>query len=598
MQKINIGMDGERDVFIDIEVLLKTRLLIQGNSGAGKSWLIRRLAEQFFGKVPVIIIDPEGEFATLREKFGFVLVGKGGETPADVRSVAMVAHKLLELRASAVCDLYEMKPQARHQWVRMFLDALIDAPKELWHPTVIVVDEAHQYAPEGKSGESEASGAMVDLATRGRKRGFCAIFATQRLGKLRKDAAAELLNVMVGMTFIDIDRERATECFGISRDEKHEFNNEIKLLKQGSFFCLGRAICQERTLIKVGPVQTTHPEAGGGKFALAPPPAPELVKAMMPKLADLPKAAEEKAKTEADLKSEIRSLKGQLAARPSAELKTEIKEIPVLSKQDIERFKKLVSVYEAAVDVWGVLSGKLESIQKAVEAQQRKFGVGSDEIFQFKTMIHEKALQKFTAPSPRGHAVRVNEGPKSNQLNEHPHVPRAITPPAPPIYANGEPPSDVKFGLKDKKFLSVLAAYTEGCTAGKLMLLAGYKWNGDSRNALSRLRTSGAIAGGNKDIMQITQVGMSMGPFEELPAGRRLLDYWTNFEHFGQKDKTFLRALIAHPDGLTADQLCEKTNYEWNGDTRNALSRLRTAGVIEGRNGETMKLSTYLQEHL
>jgi DNA helicase HerA-like ATPase len=157
--KITVGYTAYlEDVEIDIPMLLRTRLLIQANSGGGKSYLIRRLAEQMFGKVPVIIIDPEGEFATLREKFGYVLIGKGGETPADLRSAAMVAHKLLELRASAVCDLYELKPQARHQWVRAFLDALIDAPKELWRPTIIVLDEAHQFSPEGKSGESEASG--------------------------------------------------------------------------------------------------------------------------------------------------------------------------------------------------------------------------------------------------------------------------------------------------------------------------------------------------------------------------------------------------------------------------------------------------------
>ena len=87
---------------IDIPVLLRTRMLIQANSGGGKSWLLRRLAEQFYGKVQVIIIDPEGEFSTLREKFDYVLVGDGGETPADPRSAALVAEKLLaQARANA-----------------------------------------------------------------------------------------------------------------------------------------------------------------------------------------------------------------------------------------------------------------------------------------------------------------------------------------------------------------------------------------------------------------------------------------------------------------------------------------------------------------
>lgn len=113
---IILGRSKDGDIKLDLDKLLRTRLLIQANSGGGKSWLVRRIAEQLFGKIPVLIIDPEGEFATLREKFGFVLVGKGGETPADPRSAALVAHKLLELRASAVCDLYELKPR-RHRRV-------------------------------------------------------------------------------------------------------------------------------------------------------------------------------------------------------------------------------------------------------------------------------------------------------------------------------------------------------------------------------------------------------------------------------------------------------------------------------------------------
>src|SRR6185437_11722928 len=239
MSHIIIGKAGEKNVSIDLDVLLRTRLLVQANSGKGKSWLLRRLAEQLFGKVQVIIIDPEGEFSTLREKYGYVLVGKGGETPADPRSAAIVAHKLLELKASAVCDLYEMKAAARHEWVQRFLDAMIDAPKNLWHPCLVIVDEAHVYCPEKGAGESIAAEAMIGLATRGRKRGFSCAFATQRLGKLRKDAAAELLNIMIGGTFIDIDRKRAADALGVYGHDQKEFFDEIRMLERGNFFALG-----------------------------------------------------------------------------------------------------------------------------------------------------------------------------------------------------------------------------------------------------------------------------------------------------------------------------------------------------------------------
>ena len=66
---------------VDVAQLVKSRLLVQANSGGGKSWTLRRLFEQTFGLVQHIIIDPEGEFYTLREKHDYALFGKGGGIP-------------------------------------------------------------------------------------------------------------------------------------------------------------------------------------------------------------------------------------------------------------------------------------------------------------------------------------------------------------------------------------------------------------------------------------------------------------------------------------------------------------------------------------
>ena len=59
---------------LDLEELLATRLLVQGNSGSGKSHLLRRLLEQSAPWVQQCIVDPEGDFVTLAEKFGHLVV--------------------------------------------------------------------------------------------------------------------------------------------------------------------------------------------------------------------------------------------------------------------------------------------------------------------------------------------------------------------------------------------------------------------------------------------------------------------------------------------------------------------------------------------
>ena len=77
-----------------------------------------------------IVLDLEGEFASLREKYDYVLVGKDGDIPTDIRSAEMLAKKLLEHRISAIIDLYELKHHERILFVKRFLDAMVNIKKE------------------------------------------------------------------------------------------------------------------------------------------------------------------------------------------------------------------------------------------------------------------------------------------------------------------------------------------------------------------------------------------------------------------------------------------------------------------------------------
>src|SRR5687768_8577533 len=105
MTDFQINDREEKPIVLDIVKLVDSRALIQANSGGGKSWLLRGLAENSSGRIQTIIIDSEGEFATLREKFDFALIGNSGEMPVDLRSAALLARKLIELNISAIVNL-------------------------------------------------------------------------------------------------------------------------------------------------------------------------------------------------------------------------------------------------------------------------------------------------------------------------------------------------------------------------------------------------------------------------------------------------------------------------------------------------------------
>jgi hypothetical protein len=85
---------GGKKLELHLPTLVDTRLLIQANSGGGKSWMLRLIAER--AGIQTIILDNEGEFANLREVVDVLLVGVGGELPADPRHAALLARRLHE----------------------------------------------------------------------------------------------------------------------------------------------------------------------------------------------------------------------------------------------------------------------------------------------------------------------------------------------------------------------------------------------------------------------------------------------------------------------------------------------------------------------
>ena len=299
-----------KELNLDLPKLIDTRLLIQANSGGGKSYLIRKLLEETHGKVQQIVLDLEGEFSTLSEKFDYVLIGKDGHFQPKVSAADLLARKLLEENVSAIIDLYELKQHERIRFVKLFLDSMVNAPKKLWHPCLVIIDEAHIFCPEKSKSESMAS--VIDIATRGRKRGYCAVLATQRLSKLHKDAAAECNNKLIGRTGLDVDMKRASEELGFTTKQQML---SLRDLDAGEFFAFGSAISRQVIKVKIGKVKTQHPQTGG-KAIITPKAITAKLKAVLSKLSDLPQEAEKELRVKQDyiikineLKREIRNMK-------------------------------------------------------------------------------------------------------------------------------------------------------------------------------------------------------------------------------------------------------------------------------------------------
>ncbi len=551
-----IGKNAETKgkVEIDLSKLVSTRLLIQANSGGGKSWLIRRLLEQSHGRIQQIVIDLEGEFSTLREKYDYLLVGRDGEIPANIQTAELLAIKLLKLNVSTIIDLSELKHHERITFVKRFLDSLIGAPRELWHTCLIIVDEAHQFCPE--KAQSESGSSVIDLQTRGRKRGFCGVLATQRISKLHKDAAAECNNVLVGRTVLDIDRKRASDDLQFTSKEQ---SNNLKKLDDGEFFAYGPAISKDEVLkLKVGDVNTTHPEPG--KNIIKASKTPDNIKRLLKDVVDLPKEAEEELKTTKDYKTKIMELKRELRTLKISKPK------PVIDQRALERAeqKGYNEAERISMDILNKTNLTLNRFKKGMEL----IVTNCNNLLQveaptFKSKSKVFLREKVMPPIRKIVTTQPREVATTNDIDN--------------VIDN-----DIELGICAKKLYSFLYNNPEvEFTKSQIGAVTGYSQkSGGFNNALYQLNTLNLIERKGRMIKV-----KNMDP--EI-AGEYDFTKEAILSKLALCPKKIYEFLLENPyEEYSKEELAEQTGYSsGSGGFNNAIYKLNTLGLIERTDGQ------------
>lgn len=567
MKQITIGDQNGKAIGIDLLKLIDTRLLVQANSGGGKSWVLRLLAERAGDKLQTIILDNEGEFATLREQLDMVLVsGSDGEVMANPRSAGLLARRLIETQVSAVIDLYDLKLPMRREFVKLFLESLIHLPRELWRPTLVIIDEAHLYCPERGSGEAESTDAVIALMSQGRKRGYCGVLATQRLSKLHKDAAAECNNVLIGRTSLDNDQVRAGDILGMGKTDRLELRN----LGEGEWYGFGPAFSDRGVFrFHAGEVQTTHPKPGQRHALTAPAPSAK-VRAMLAKLADIPQAAEAEIRDLAGAKRRIVELERKVRARPQAAPSSETTGRAVSAAvRDVEQ-RYRIAFRDA--------DKKHNDAYRALKTHVDRIG----KLFAGAFKVHEQIageLLKFDAvPIPAGEPVQTSAHVVEAPARQPPPVLR--TPAARAAAPSGDLSGPEQRILDAIAWMESIGVAEPELTA--VAFLAGYTIGGGAfNNPRGALRTKGLIDY-RGDRLALTNVGRGKANFpdatltpEELQ--RRVL------ERLPGPEQKILRVLIEdYPNSVDNDDLARRSGYEPGGGAfNNPKGRLRSLGLAD-----------------
>ena len=188
------GGDGDRDPGASVELpvvdVLTGRGFITGKSGSGKSntasVVIEKLLEKSF---PVLIVDTDGEYYGLKEQFELLHAGADEECDIVVspEHADRIAGLALEENVPIILDVsgYLDDDEAQRLLTEV-ARSLFAKEKKLKKPFVMLVEECHEYLPEG-GGMTEAGRMLIKIGKRGRKHGLGIVGISQRPADVKKD---------------------------------------------------------------------------------------------------------------------------------------------------------------------------------------------------------------------------------------------------------------------------------------------------------------------------------------------------------------------------------------------------------------------------
>lgn len=170
--------------------LLTGRGFVTGKSGSGKSNTASVIAEELLeAGYPLLIVDTDGEYYGLKEEYEMLHAGADEECdiqigPEHAEQMATIA---LEENVPVILDVSGyLDEDVADELLREVARQLFVKEKKLKKPFLLVVEEVHEYIPEG-GGVGETGNLLIKISKRGRKHGLGILGISQRPADVKKD---------------------------------------------------------------------------------------------------------------------------------------------------------------------------------------------------------------------------------------------------------------------------------------------------------------------------------------------------------------------------------------------------------------------------
>jgi uncharacterized protein len=516
---------------------------ILGKRGSGKTNTAGVLTEQLIkAGLPVVYVDPIGVTWGLRHSRDgkgpglsvIILGGEHADVPLEETGGTVIADFVIEHRQPVVLDLGLFSKSAQRRFMVDFAERLYLKNRDALH---VMLDECDTFVPQRiDHGGERLVGAINDLVRKGRARGLGVTLISQRPALVNKDVLTQIETLVAHRMTGPQDRDAIERWVEHNADEEQakKVLASLQQLGDGDAWVWSPSWLKTLALTHVNMRETFDSSATpkAGARVVAPKHAADVdLGALRKQLA----ATIEKAKAD-----DPRELRRRIAELEKRRPEPVVKSVPAVSDAVIDRLQRVSDDLQHAI-------GRASEVSAEVASALRS-------------------------------AISIR------------HAAKAVTNGA-PIKQVDRPSRSIQMGSGTpmpgghRRILLVLARYG-ACSKGKLAILARYAVNGGGfNNYLSALRSTGYIEG--DDELRITDDGLrALGSFDPLPEDAdALFADWMRHPELGKAHREILRVLkMSTP--LTKEEianLCEPPYEPNGGGFNNALSRLRTLGIIEGK---------------
>ncbi|WP_336344333.1 ATP-binding protein [Halalkalicoccus ordinarius] len=186
----SVGSGDRETIELPVVEVLTGRGFVTGKSGSGKSNTASVVVEELLeAGYPVLIVDTDGEYYGLKEEYELLHAGADEECDIQVgpEHAEKVAALALEQNVPTILDVSGyLDEEAADELLRETARHLFAKEKKLKKPFLLVVEEVHEYIPEG-GGMDETGRMLIKVGKRGRKHGLGIVGISQRPADVKKD---------------------------------------------------------------------------------------------------------------------------------------------------------------------------------------------------------------------------------------------------------------------------------------------------------------------------------------------------------------------------------------------------------------------------